>query len=72
MADSFGKKELEKRKEQKRKNKQLRKEERKAVGAKSFEDMIAYIDENGSITDTPPDPDKRKEAAADDIAVKEA
>ncbi|MDR1336660.1 MAG: cold shock domain-containing protein [Tannerella sp.] len=60
MATSFNKKELEKRKEQKRKEKQQRKEERKAGGSRSFEDMIAYVDENGVITDTPPDPDRKK------------
>ncbi|MDR1198868.1 MAG: cold shock domain-containing protein [Prevotellaceae bacterium] len=69
MANSFNKKELEKRKEQKRKEKQQRKEERKAGGSKSFEDMIAYVDENGVIIDTPPDPDKKQEVDMDNIAV---
>ena len=62
MANSFNKRELEKRKEQKKKEKLKRKEERKAnAGSGSFEDMIAYVDENGMITDTPPDPGKKKE-----------
>ena len=61
MANSFNKRELEKKKDQKRKEKQQRKEERKAAGSKSFDDMIAYVDEFGVITDTPPDPDKKKE-----------
>ena len=60
MANSFNKRELEKKKEQKRKEKLQRKEDRKAAGSKSFDDMIAYVDEFGVITDTPPDPDKRK------------
>jgi cold shock CspA family protein len=69
MANSFNKKELEKKKEQKRKEKQQRKEERKASGSRSFDDMIAYVDENGVITSTPPDPDKKKKVDLDDIAV---
>ena len=60
MANSFNKRELEKKKEQKRKEKLQRKEERKAAGSKSFDEMIAYVDEFGVITDTPPDPDKKK------------
>jgi cold shock CspA family protein len=69
MANSFNKRELEKKKEQKRKEKQQRKEERKAGGSKSFDDMIAYVDEKGMITDTPPDPEKKKEVDLDDIVV---
>jgi len=69
MAISFNKKELEKKKEQKRKEKQLRKEERKTSGSKSFDDMIAYVDENGVITSTPPDPNKKTKVELDDIMV---
>ena len=69
MATSFNKKELEKKKEQKRKEKQQRKEERKACGSKTFDEMIAYIDENGMITNAPPDPDKKKAVDLDSITV---
>ena len=69
MANSFNKKEVEKKKEQKRKEKQQRKEERKASGSRSFDDMIAYVDENGVITSTPPDPDKKKKVDLEDIVV---
>ena len=69
MAISFNKKELEKKKEQKRKEKQKRKEERKASGTSSFEDMIAYVDENGQITDTPPDPTRKQKIELEDIAI---
>jgi cold shock CspA family protein len=69
MTNSFNKRELEKKKEQKRKEKQQRKEERKAGGVKSFDEMIAYVDENGMITNTPPDPDKKTKVNVDDIAV---
>lgn len=69
MAISFNKKELEKKKVQKRKEKQQRKNERKAVGSKSFDDMIAYVDENGVITDTPPETDKKPAVELDQILI---
>lgn len=58
--ETFSKKEIEKKKIQKRKEKIARREERKANPGKSFEDMIAYTDEDGNITSTPPDPTKKK------------
>jgi len=68
MAISFNKRELEKKREQKRQEKQKRKEERKANGGNgSFDDMIAYVDENGVITSTPPV--KKQEIEIDNIAV---
>ncbi len=52
---TFSKKENEKKKQARRLEKQNRKEERKLSGnTNSFEDMIAYVDENGRITSTPP------------------
>lgn len=62
MAISFNKREQEKKKQQKKLEKQKRKDERKAnAGTKSFEDMIAYVDENGMLTDTPVDLDAIEE-----------
>jgi cold shock CspA family protein len=60
---TFGKKEREKKRLKKRKDKLARKEERKANATKGggLEDMLAYVDEYGNITDTPPDPTKKKE-----------
>ena len=53
---TFGKKENEKKKQARRQAKQNRKEERKQSGkATSFDDMIAYVDEHGMITSTPPE-----------------
>ena len=69
MAISFNKRELEKKKEQKKKEKLQRKEERKASGGKSLDDMIAYVDENGVITDTPPDPKTKQEIDLENIVV---
>jgi len=65
------KKEKEKRKLQKRKDKEQRKEERKAnsLKGKPFEDMLAYVDENGNITSVPTDPSKKRSIAADQIVV---
>ena len=68
--ESIGKRETEKRKAQKRMEKEQRREERKSQGGgKSLDDMIAYVDENGNITSTPPDPARKKEISAEDIVI---
>lgn len=59
--DTFNKKEKEKKRLKKRQEKELKKEDRKNnPGASDFESMIAYVDEDGNLTDTPPDPTKKK------------
>lgn len=64
------KKEVEKKKQSKRLEKQKRKEERRAnAGSGSFEDMIAYVDENGMISDTPPDLTAKQEIEIEDIEI---
>lgn len=69
-SNSFNKREIEKKKQSKRLEKQQRKEDRKAnAGNTSFEDMIAYVDENGVITDTPPDFQNKEEIEIEDILV---
>lgn len=62
MAETFNKKEKEKRKQQKRKEKEMKKAERKAnaKSGQSLDEMIAYVDENGNLSATPPDPTKKK------------
>jgi len=67
--ETFKKKEKEKKKLKKRKEKQAKKEERKAAGTQDFDDMIAYVDENGVIVDTPPDPAKKEKVKAEDIVL---
>lgn len=70
--ETFSKKEAEKRKLQKRKEKEQRKEERKANAktGSSLEEMMAYVDENGNITSTPPDPlRKRTSIKKEDIVL---
>jgi len=69
-ANSFNKRELEKKKQSKRQEKQQKKEARKSGPTATLDDMIAYVDENGMITDTPPDMTvKKEEIALEDIAV---
>lgn len=67
-SNSFNKREIEKSKQQKRKEKMLRREERKNNPVNSFEDMIAYVDENGVITDTPPE-ERAEEVKLEDIEI---
>ena len=70
MGDSFNKREQEKRRQQKQEEKERRKAERKAnSGGGGLDSMIAYVDEFGRITDTPPDPTKRQEIKAEDIEI---
>lgn len=69
---SAAKKEKEKKKLEKKKEKEQRKEERKANSkeGKSLEEMMAYVDEYGNISSTPPDPTKRKSTVqAEDIII---
>ena len=65
--ESFHKKEVRKKKDKKRKDKEKKKLERKDEEKNSFDDMIAYVDEYGNITETPPDPEEKEEVAAEDI-----
>ena len=71
MAETFNKKEREKKRELKRKEKLQKKEFRKenASGAGGWESMMAYVDENGVIRDTPPDPTAKKEVKAKNIEI---
>lgn len=72
MAKSMtvGKRENEKKRLAKREEKQKRKEERKSSGKDSLDDMIAYVDENGMITSTPPeDSVKKKVIKAEEIII---
>lgn len=61
--DTFSKKEKEKARQKKRKDKEEKREERKATAKKglSLEEMMVYVDENGNITSTPPDPKRKRE-----------
>lgn len=68
--ETWNKKEKEKIRRKKKEDKAKLKEERKAEGGTStFEEMMAYVDENGNLTDTPPDPLKKKKFVAADIEI---
>jgi len=71
MAETWNKKEREKKKQQNKKEKAERKQERKdnAKDGKSLDDMIAYLDENGNLSSQPPDPRKRIETKLEDIEI---
>ena len=68
--ETFSKKEVRNKKEKKRKEKEkkrLAKKETDKVG--NPDDMIAYVDENGIITSTPPDPKNKKDVKLEDIEI---
>ena len=70
MSESWNKKEREKKKQKERKDKAEKMQERKENGKKNnFDDMIAYLDENGNLSSTPPDPRKRVEVKLEDIQI---
>lgn len=66
---TFNKRDNEKKKQTKRLEKQKRKDERKTSGKSSFDDMIAYVDENGMISSTPPDMVKKEKINSEDIQI---
>ena len=70
-SQSFGKRENEKKKQAKRLEKQRSKEARRAEGTSSFEEMIAWVDEHGNLTDVPPEERARKaqEVKLEDIVI---
>ena len=70
MSESWNKKEREKKKQKERKDKAEKMQERKENAKKNnFDDMIAYLDENGNLSSTPPDPRKRVEVKLEDIQI---
>jgi cold shock CspA family protein len=68
---TFNKKEKEKKRAKQRQEKAEKMEERKANAkkGKSLDEMMAYIDENGNITSTPPDPSKKRIFNQEDIQI---
>ena len=71
--ESYNKKEKEKKRRKRKMDKQERREQRKTEkeesGPVSFEDMLAYVDENGHLTTTKPDPAKKKKFKVEDIVL---
>ena len=59
--ETWNKKEREKQKQKAKKEKEERKKHRKETAkAGDLENMMAYVDENGVISSTPPDPARKK------------
>ena len=71
--ESFSKKEKEKKRRKKKQEKMERREQRKLEkeerGKLTFEDQISYVDENGNLSATPPDPNKKKKIKVEDIVL---
>lgn len=71
--ESYSKKEKEKKRRKKKQEKlerrQQRKLEKEERGKQSFEDLLSYVDENGNLTSTPPDPKKKKVIKVEDISL---
>ena len=54
--ETFNKRNRELKKQKQKEDKQQKKEERKSQsGSKNLEDMIAYVDEDGNLSSTPPE-----------------
>jgi len=71
MAETWSKKEREKKKKQIKKEKQERRQERKENGKLGHdpESMYAYLDENGNLSSKPPDPKKKIVINVEDIEI---
>ncbi len=71
MAETWNKKEREKKKQQNKKEKAERKLERKehARNGNDLDSMLAYLDENGNLSSKPPDPKKKIVVNAEDIEI---
>lgn len=68
--ESFNKKEVRNKKLKARKDKEKKKQARRENNTKkSFEDMIAYVDHNGSITSSAPDPRYKEKVKLEDIEI---
>jgi len=68
--ETFNKKEVRNKKEKKRKDKEKKRFAKKdGEKVSGLDNMLAYVDENGRISATPPDPSKRIEIKLDDIQI---
>jgi cold shock CspA family protein len=71
MGETFAKKEKEKKRAKSKQDKAEKMRDRKANSnkGKSLEDMMAYVDEDGNLSATPPDPKKKKVLNVEDISL---
>jgi cold shock CspA family protein len=67
---TWNKKEIEKKKQKKREDKEQKKEKRRVNSTGGgLDNMIAYVDENGNLSSTPPDPSKKIKIKAENIEI---
>jgi cold shock CspA family protein len=71
MAETWNKKEREKKKQASKKEKAEKKLERKehSKDGNNLDNMMAYLDENGNLSSTPPDPRKKIKINVEDIEI---
>jgi len=70
MSETWKKKDREQKKQKAKNDKAEKKQWRKEnAKKKSFDDMIAYTDENGNLSSKPPDPKKRVEIKLEDVQI---
>lgn len=69
MAETWNKKEREKKKQQNKKEKAEKKQERRENSKNNPESMYAYLDENGNLSSKPPDPKKKIIVNVEDIQI---
>src|SRR4028119_407752 len=69
--ETFGKKEKQKNKLKQRQEKAEKMEDRRANAkkGKTLDEMMAYIDENGNLSSTPPDPRRKKVFNSKDMQI---
>lgn len=69
--ETFSKREKEKARQKKRQDKQEKRDDRKANINKgqSLDQMLAYVDENGNLSTTPPNPRNQRAVDQQDIAI---
>jgi cold shock CspA family protein len=68
--ETFNKKNVRDKKEKKRKDKEKKKlNKQDSRDGNNLNDMIAYVDEYGNITSTPPDPTQKKVVNLEDIRI---
>ncbi len=67
--ETYNKKEVRNKKEKKRKEKEAKRQARREGEKTNMDDMIAYVDEFGMISDKPTDPGKKKPVKTEDIEI---
>lgn len=55
MPETWNKRERERNKRQKKKVKMEKRQDKKHEKGKDWKDMVAYVDENGNLSSTPPE-----------------